>query len=89
MIKNCDGPSMRYTVFVKFNSTGKIQDNGEEITVCVKSKPERGKANKELVERLATYFALSKDRVHIISGLNPRRNWLKLNRRIKLSDSLP
>ena len=60
---------MRYTLLVKFNSTGKIQDNGQEITVCVKSKPERGKANKELIERLATYFALSKNRVQYHIGI--------------------
>lgn len=28
---------MRYTVWVKFNPSGKIQVNGQEITVCVKS----------------------------------------------------
>ena len=71
---------MRYTVFVKFNSTGKIQDNGQEITVCVKSKPERGKANKELVERLATYFALSKDRVRIISGLKSTKKIVEIEK---------
>jgi uncharacterized protein len=71
---------MRYTVFVKFNSTGKIQDNGQEITVCVKSKPERGKANKELVERLATYFALSKDRVRIISGLKSTKKLVEIEK---------
>jgi uncharacterized protein len=71
---------MRYTVFVKFNSTGKIQDNGQEIIVCVKSKPERGKANKELVERLATYFALSKDRVRIISGLKSTKKIVEIEK---------
>ena len=69
---------MRYTVFVKFNSTGKIQDNGQEITVRVKSKPEMGKANKELIERLATYFALSKNRVRIISGLKSTKKIVEI-----------
>ncbi len=36
--------AMRYTV-----SGGKIQVNGNEITICLRSKPERGKGNKELV----------------------------------------
>lgn len=43
---------MRYTVVVRFNPTGKIEVNGEETTICLRSKPERGKANKKLVERL-------------------------------------
>ena len=47
---------MEYIVLVKFNSSGKIQVASNEITICLKSKPERGKANKELVERLANYF---------------------------------
>ena len=43
---------MHYTVFVKFNPSGKIEVNGNEITICLRSKPERGKANKEMIERL-------------------------------------
>jgi uncharacterized protein (TIGR00251 family) len=69
---------MRYTVWVKFNSSGKIQVNGEEITVCIKSKPERGKANKELVEMLASYFRVSKNRVHIISGLKTTKKQVQI-----------
>ena len=60
---------MHYTVFVKFNPSGKIKFNGNEITLCLKSKPERGKANKETVERLAVYFGVSINKVFIISGL--------------------
>ena len=47
---------MHYTVFVKFNSRGKIEVNANEITICLRSKPERGKANKEMIERLAELF---------------------------------
>ena len=43
---------MHYTVFVKFNPSGKIKVNDNEITICLRSKPERGKANKEMIERL-------------------------------------
>ena len=53
---------MNYTVFVKFNPSGKIEVNGNEITICLRSKPERGKANKDMIERLACYFEVSKDR---------------------------
>jgi uncharacterized protein YggU (UPF0235/DUF167 family) len=60
---------MEYIVLVKFNPSGKIQVANNEITICLKSKSERGKANKELVERLASYSEVSKDRVRIISGL--------------------
>ncbi|MGA8404105.1 MAG: DUF167 family protein [Nitrososphaeraceae archaeon] len=45
----------------------KVNDN--EITICLRSKPERGKANKDMIERLACYFEVSKDKVCIISAL--------------------
>ena len=60
---------MRYSIFVKFDSSEKIQVDGNEITIALKSKPERNKANRELVEKLADYFGVSKDRVHIIAGM--------------------
>jgi uncharacterized protein YggU (UPF0235/DUF167 family) len=54
---------LRYSIFVKFDSGGKIHVDGSEIT---KSKPERNKANRE---KLATYFGTSKDRICIIAGM--------------------
>ncbi|MGB0028635.1 MAG: DUF167 domain-containing protein [Nitrososphaeraceae archaeon] len=60
---------LRYTIFVKFNSSGKIEHIGNELTISLKSKPERNKANRELLEKLADYFGTSKDSIHIISGL--------------------
>jgi uncharacterized protein len=42
---------------------------GNELTISLKSKPERNKANTELLEKLADHFGISKDRIHIISGL--------------------
>lgn len=69
---------MRYTAFVKFNSRGKIQVNGNEITIYLRSKPERGRANKEFVERLASYFEVSKDMVRIISGLTSTKKLVEI-----------
>ena len=60
---------MRYTVFIKFNSTGKIQVTDNEIIVAIKSMPQLGKANRELIQKLANYFGLPKDAIHIISGM--------------------
>lgn len=69
---------MHYTVFVKFNLSGKIKVNGNEITICLRSKPERGKANKEMVERLASYFDVSKNKVCIISGLTSTKKLVQI-----------
>jgi uncharacterized protein len=60
---------LRYSIFVKFNSSGKIHVDGNEISISLKSKPERNKANRELIERLATYFGTSTDRIRIIAGM--------------------
>ena len=60
---------MHYTVFVKFNPSGKIKVKGNEITICLRSKPERGKANKEMIERLASYIEISESKVCIIFEL--------------------
>ena len=75
---NYERTAMRYSVWVKFNSTGKIQVNGQNISICLRSKPVRGKANKELVETLADYFGLPDDRVHIISGLKSTKKLVEI-----------
>jgi uncharacterized protein len=69
---------MRYTVSVKFNLSGKIEVNGSEIIIYLRSKPEKGKANKELIERLASYFVVSKGKVQIISGLTSRNKVVEI-----------
>jgi uncharacterized protein len=58
-----------YTVFVKFNSSGKIQIQGNEITISLTSKPERGKANLELIQKLAGYLGVAKEKINIVSRL--------------------
>ena len=72
---------MRYSVYVKFNPTERVEVSGNEITICLRSKPERGKANRELVvERLASYFEVSKDKVHIISGLTSTKKLVEIEK---------
>ena len=70
--------SMRYTVFVKFNPSGKIAVSGNEITIFLRSRPEKGKANKELIAKLANYFAISTNKVHIISGVTSSKKLIEI-----------
>ncbi|MGA8482962.1 MAG: DUF167 domain-containing protein [Nitrososphaeraceae archaeon] len=49
-----------------------------EIIICLRSKPERGKANKELISKLANYFEVTKDNVHIISGLTSTKKLIEV-----------
>jgi uncharacterized protein (TIGR00251 family) len=69
---------MRYTVFVKFKPNGKISVNGNEITIFLRSRPEKGKANKELIYKVAKYFAISTSKVHIISGATSSKKVIEI-----------
>jgi uncharacterized protein YggU (UPF0235/DUF167 family) len=42
-------------VEVKFNASGKIQVNGNEIIINIKSEPKRGKANRELIKKTSDF----------------------------------
>ncbi len=69
---------MRYFVSVRFSSVGYMAVNGDEISVSIKASPVRGKANRELVKKLAEYFDVSEDRIRIISGLASRKKIIEL-----------
>ena len=73
---------MRYTVFVKFNPSGKITVSGNEITIFLTSRPEKEKANKELIYRLAKYFAISTNNVKIISGFTSSKKVVEIQETI-------
>ena len=64
---------MLYTVLVKFGPDGHVGVNGSEITISIKSEPKRGKANTELIKRLAAHFSVSPANVRIVSGHTSRK----------------
>ncbi|MCI0559043.1 MAG: DUF167 domain-containing protein [Nitrososphaera sp.] len=64
---------MRYSVSVKSNSKGRIEVNGDSIIISIKSRPERGRANRELVKRLSHYFNVEERRVRIVAGIASRK----------------
>lgn len=64
---------MRYSVSVRFSPDGRIEVSGSEISISIKSPPERGRANRELVKKLAAHFGVGEDRVRIVSGLASRK----------------
>jgi uncharacterized protein len=69
---------VRYSISVRFSADNKLQVSGDEIAISIKSRPERGKANRELVEKLAAHFGVSENRVRIISGLTSRRKLVEI-----------
>jgi uncharacterized protein len=64
---------VRYSVSVKFSEDGRLQVVGNEITISIKSPPERGRANAELVQLLSAYFGVEPFRVRIVSGMKSRK----------------
>ena len=58
---------MIYEVNVEFHKNF-LKVNGNQITVGLTSKPERGKANRELIRKLAKHFKISTSQVQILKG---------------------
>ena len=63
---------------VKFNSSGRIELNGNEITMSIKSEPKHGKANREMIRKISKFFAVPENNIHIISGLTSRKKVIEI-----------
>jgi len=63
---------MLYKVHVEFNRDNFII-NEDQISIGIKSKPVKGKANKEIIKKLALYFGVSPSQVIIRSGEKSRQ----------------
>lgn len=70
---------MRYFVSVRFSSDGRLEVSRDEITISIKSPPERGRANRELIKRLAAHFGVDENRIRIISGLTSRKKLVEVS----------
>jgi len=65
------GDDLRYQVEVEFHKDY-VGVEGDKIFVGLKSRPERGEANMELIKKLAKYFGVSSSQVKIVSGRKSR-----------------
>jgi uncharacterized protein (TIGR00251 family) len=68
-----------YSVRVEFNSGGEVTVEGDEITVPIRSAPLRGRANAELVKKLARHFGVDQSSVRIVRGLTSRRKMVEIS----------
>lgn len=55
-----------------------IEKGESGFKVYLKSKPEKGKANKELITLLADYFNTSKSNIKIIKGEHARNKIVEI-----------
>ncbi|MHA1301679.1 MAG: DUF167 domain-containing protein [Candidatus Helarchaeota archaeon] len=71
---------LRIEILVKTNSKQQkilqISDNSYEV--WLKSKPERGKANKELLKLLSNYFNVPESRIQIIKGIKSKNKIIRI-----------
>jgi uncharacterized protein (TIGR00251 family) len=68
---------LRYFVTVRFGQGG-ITASGEEIEAWIRSPPERGRANRELVKKLAEHFGVPEASVRIVSGLASKKKIVEI-----------
>ena len=69
---------MKFEVEVKFHKDF-IEVDGNNISIGLKSKPERGEANRELVRKLAKHFKVSTFQVRIESGLTSKSKVVEID----------
>ncbi|MBU6501042.1 MAG: DUF167 domain-containing protein [Patescibacteria group bacterium] len=70
---------MRYEVSVKFHKDF-VEVNGNQITVGVLARPEKGKANDEIARKLARHFGVSRSAVSIVSGATGRKKIIDIGK---------
>lgn len=56
----------------------KIVDEGERLKVYLTASPTDGKANKALIELLATHFGVKKSSVRIVKGEKSRNKVVEI-----------
>lgn len=68
---------MIYKVSVTFHKDF-IEINKNEIGIGITSEPQKGKANKELIEKISKYFDVPKSNVRIGSGEKSRKKLVEV-----------
>jgi uncharacterized protein (TIGR00251 family) len=68
---------MIYKVSVTFHKDF-IEVNNDEISVGIKSKPQKGEANIELIKKLSKHFDVSQSQVKITSGEKSRKKLIQI-----------
>lgn len=63
---------------MKFNSSGRIQINGNEIMISIKSEPKHGKANREMIKKISDLIRVPESSIQIISGLTSRKKVIEI-----------
>lgn len=73
-----DVAALLYHVSIRFGDDG-IKVDGDEIEIGIKSEPERGRVNRELVKKLAGQFGVPVQNVKIVSGHSSRKKLVAID----------
>ena len=68
---------MIYKVSVTFHKDF-LEIYKDEISIGITAEPEKGKANKELIEKISKHFDVPKSNVRIISGVKSRKKLVEV-----------
>ncbi|MBS7614910.1 DUF167 domain-containing protein [Candidatus Bathyarchaeota archaeon] len=68
---------LKYEVEVSFRGDF-VQVEGDKILVGLTCKPEKGKANMELIKKLAKHFNTSSLNVRLVSGHKSRKKVVEI-----------
>jgi len=68
---------MKYNIKVKLHEDF-LKVDGNNILIGLRSKPEKGEANKELIKKLAEHFDVHSSRVRILSGFKSKNKIVEI-----------
>ncbi|GMU74304.1 MAG: hypothetical protein AMXMBFR44_5010 [Candidatus Campbellbacteria bacterium] len=70
---------MRYDVTVKLRNDFVQEENGK-LVVGIRTVPEKGKANEEVVRKIAKYLKVPQSSIRIIAGATSRKKVIEVQR---------
>jgi len=53
--------------------------DGDEITISLRSIPKGGRANQELIKKLADYFVVNTDGIRIVAGRTSKKKLVEVS----------
>ena len=70
--------NLKYEVEIKFNQDI-LTIHNKKIVLGLTSIPEKGKANRELIKKLAKHFKVHSSQINIISGFKSKKKIVEIN----------
>lgn len=79
---------LEFKVIPNSKSQGFEKDSSGRLKCRLKSKPDGGKANEELIKFLAKKLGISTDDIKILRGATSRNKTVKIDSQISVHDAL-